>query len=97
MKIVARNRKEALRLSKDPRTIHKCGNLLKIKNPQGLNDPEDCTRSFILTRSPAPEGSKVVNSAPTRPMTCVAKFSARVGLLASGVLTYFPRLPIRKQ
>jgi hypothetical protein len=35
-------------------------NVLEIKNPQGLRqDPEDCTRFFILTCSPALEGTLV--------------------------------------
>ena len=31
----------------------------QIKNPQGLEDPEDCTRFFILACSPALEGTMV--------------------------------------
>jgi len=31
----------------------------QTKNPQGLKDPEDCTRFFTLTLSPAHEGKMV--------------------------------------
>lgn len=67
-----------------PQTVF---NVLEIKkSPRPWTDPEDCTRFFILTCSPALEGTMVLG-------TFSYRFLFRAGLLAHGS-SYSPCLPI---